>query len=233
MVEVYKKLAKNTHIKNILIILCVCVYWILVLQPLWVINYTQYSNKDNVLEKYSFGEITSENSLIQQINVEEDYHVDNISIFLATYMRMNTNTNSAKIFINKKCVFNHAIQSENVEDNSFYRIDNVNLEFKKNDEIYFVLESQDGISGNAITAWITTDINNGIIYRYNSKEGSFEPLDGKLIMTIGGKVSTLRYISEKYLGISPTMATVLFIVLTALIICLLYQFLNLKEEEGV
>jgi len=50
-------------------------------------------------------------------------------------------------------------------------------------------------------------------------------------MKISEEVSTLRYISEKYLGISPTMATVLFIVLSVLIICLLYQFINLKEEE--
>jgi len=223
----------NGQIKKISMFTLACVIWLAILQPIWTSNIIQYSNSNNGKKPIPFGEITANNTLLQEVKLKKDCHVDNIEINLATYARTNTNQNTFKIFINKKCVFIKTISSESLADNSYYEIENVNLEFKAKDEIHFVLESEDGKSGNAITAWVRPDVNNGQLYKYNSNNGSKILKGGEVSMVISEKEGTLRYISEKYLGATPTVATILFVILSALVVCLLYQLLNLKEKEEV
>jgi len=227
-----KVIEKQNH--NIIILVTIVTIFIIgifVLRPIVTSNLVHYGNSNIGEKNVPFGEIHSSNALVQQIKTEGNIFVDLIELKLATYARTNTNKNTIKIFINKECVFQRDIPSKDLKDNSFYKIENIKLNFNVDDEIYLVLESEDGTPGNAITAWTRTNIENGKLYRYNKGDGNYVLQDGEVIMKISEEVSTLRYISEKYLGISPTMATVLFIVLSVLIICLLYQFINLKEEE--
>lgn len=224
---------QGINIKLIALLMTIFIVWLIVLRPIFNIDLVHYENSNLGEKNVPFGEIHSSNALVQQIKTEGNIFVDLIELKLATYARTNTNKNTIKIFINKECVFQRDIPSKDLKDNSFYKIDNIKLNFNVDDEIYLVLESEDGTPGNAITAWTRTNIENGKLYKYNRKDGNYVLQDGEVIMKISEEVSTLRYISEKYLGISPMIATVLFIILSALIICLLYQFLNLKEEEGV
>ena len=221
------------NIKILVAIVTIFIIGLFVLIPIATSNLVHYENSNIGDKNVPFGEITSNNMLVQQIKLKDDCFVDLIELNMATYARTNINKNTFKIFINKECVFQRDIPSRDLKDNSFYKIDNIKLNFSVDDEIYLVLESEDGTPGNAITAWTRTNIENGKLYKYNRKDGNYVLQDGEVIMKISEEVSTLRYISEKYLGISPMIATVLFIILSALIICLLYQFLNLKEEEGV
>lgn len=220
---------KNILEKFLIIILFLIVFW-QIIYPLTTIAIAEYSNEKIESNITPFGEILNDNTLVQEIAIDLDCVISSIDIQLANYASTKTNKNQLMLYKNEELVHEETISSESVEDNKYRRIDNINLNCIKGDMLKLTLTSKDGIGGQAITAWVKTDIDNNKLYRYNLSDGSYSKVDGELSMSINTKVSTLSYVSKKYLGLTPTIATILFIIMMVLFIFLAYQFIFIKEE---
>lgn len=113
--------------------------------------------------------ITENNYYKQPIYAEKDYVLNSISFILATWARENTNNNIFSIVKNGKVEYENIINSKNIIDNGEFKIENLNINIVKGDEIYLGIKTLDGTPSNSITFY-TVFCNNNNLYQCNDKD---------------------------------------------------------------
>lgn len=187
---------------------------------------TTKANRAFEKNKYSFGEIYSENILIQRIRFETQENIKAIELYLANYGRNNTNSNEITIYNNNEIFYKKRVNSHFLDDNAFYRISNLNIPVNIGEEISLSISSDDGEPGNAITAWIDNRETNNHLFKYRLSTGSYIPKSGELSMRIFVAGNLQKYLSERYIQIPVVVLYLLYGLLCLLILSMFWIIIS-------
>lgn len=209
-------------------ILIVGLIYYLLLQSWQSVNVIKYNNNLNDSTQIAFGEITKNNVLHQNLKLNKNQNIDFIKIYIATYARINNNNNEIKIYHNGVEIFNKKIKSENLKDNSIFTINNLNIKYKTQDDLYLEISSENGETNNAITVWTQPDVNNGTLYSYNKENDKYTLCNGEITMIIGNTENFLYYLSHHNVRLPIGLSLLMLLCLSFLIIGVI--ILNLSVE---
>ncbi len=174
-----------------------------------------------------FEGISSNNSLIQEIPIQGEMTVDCLDILFATYARMNTNTNTIKLYLNKDFITVLEIKSEVLGDNEYAKLDIAPLNLVKGDVLYLVIESIDAQSGNMVTVWINTESNYGQLYSLNN--GEYIEQQGSLIYRLSQGTSLKSYVSNRFINLPDNLFVIILAVVIGLILKLVVDEVELLK----
>lgn len=177
----------------------------------------------------AFGRITAKRSLVTQLPVTRETQISRVGIRMATYARSNTCSVYFYIYKNGEVVYYHMVENASkMKDNSFYNLEDINLSCSPEDEVYLVITSPDGDSGNAVTAWMQKGGDGPQTYVYDWESGEAREYDGALMFSIYENRLILDTLYRSYPSSGRTAIFVLGIVL-GLFVLLAIELLPLEE----
>lgn len=160
------------------------------------------SGENRQIKHIPFGEITLTNSLVQELEIKQDATIDRIDILMATCQRSNSNSNIIELSANDTPFYSAKINSSEIEDNSFLKISGFHKKLREGDILKILITSNDGTTGNAITAWINTQKPKGKLLRYNRLDETYTEIIGELELKCFQKITYSKYLSTRYLRLS-------------------------------
>lgn len=106
-----------------------------------------------------FGEITNI-TIVGQSFISTEDNLRTIEILLATYARTNTKDvifHLKENYDSKEDIVTLVVNAREIQDNSYYSFNFEPIKISKGKSYYFYLESPNSVSGNAITAWCSSN----------------------------------------------------------------------------
>jgi len=183
---------------------------------------------------FPFGCISPNKALKQYINIPYNQTIRQIDIKLATYARKNTNNNTISIIKGNDLLFKKQVNSKNIIDNSFYHIQNLNIQLNKGDKLIISIESKDATEHNCITAWVADIKTANKLYQYDVLTDTYNEIKGELVVELyNNKLPLPQYLSTRFLQIPVWIfygLTILLSILLILVILIILYPENRREN---
>ena len=206
-------------ISSALIIIIVTIIFIFLFYKLtgnkYVVDEIGYTNN------IPFGAITKENSLKQYHSFEHAVTLSDIDIFLATYNNKNTCDVEFTLYKNDNEIYHHIINAENIKDNQYYTLSNINQLYQAEDVLSLVITSPNGTPGNAITVWMNSKDNQDTTFVYDSNSGNMSQYNG---------ISCIKFYEKKNLDWKELL---LVSCISFLSVIVTYEVLPRKNTVGL
>lgn len=116
--------------------------------------YINIKNDIEIMNNLNTWVAVNEKTISQELNTKNIAIIDSLSFRVGTFFRTNNNTNNVYIIDkNNNILYQTMIMSNQLQDNSLYTIENIDLKIKDDSELYLKIESLDDDENNFIALY--------------------------------------------------------------------------------
>lgn len=145
-----------------------------------------------------FGDITQGHGLLQEIRLVQDARISKIDILMATYNRVNNCNVNFELYRNGEKVYQYELKdASTLKDNSYYTLNNINVDYKTDDELYLYIRSN-ADSGNAVTVWMNSKSQDRKAFVYKSENATKNIYKGTAMIKVYAKQSAMEFLNKNF-----------------------------------
>ncbi|MEA5084315.1 MAG: hypothetical protein VB018_09195 [Lachnospiraceae bacterium] len=175
-----------------------------------------------------FGEITQNHGMLQEIRLINDVNISKIDILMATYNRANNCNVNFELYRNGEKVYHYQLKdASTLIDNSYYTLNNVNVDYKIGDELYLSITSE-AENGNAVTVWMNSKSQDRKAFVYDGVNDTKELSKGTAMIKVYAKESAMEFLNKNFCYCNNYVVCILLGPLLTFIILVFKQLLPEK-----